>query len=80
MCIHFYLQGVPQVGRADLRVICGVERDRGYSDEGQDAGFRVSPQHYPRAILCLTVEYHLMGSWKSMVHCKKKEKSTILSE
>lgn len=70
MCVHFYLQDIAQVGCADLRVLCGVERDRSYPDEGKDTGFGVSPQHHPRAVLCLTVEHHLMRSWQSLGRCK----------
>lgn len=64
MRVHFYLQDIPQVGCADLRVLCGVERDGSYPDKGKDTGFRVSPQHHPWAVLGLTVEHHLMGSWQ----------------
>lgn len=62
-CVSLYLQDVAQVGSADLRVLRGVERDRSYPDEGEDARFRVPPQHHPRAILRLAVEHHLVGSW-----------------
>lgn len=71
MCAGLYLQGVPQVGGADLRVLRGVERDRSYPDEGEDAGFRVPPQHHPRAVLRLADEHHLMGSWQSLGTCQK---------
>lgn len=69
--VSLYLQDVSQVGSADLRVVCGVERDRGYPDKGKDAGFGVPPQHHPRALLRLAVEHHLMGSWQSLGSCKK---------
>lgn len=65
-----YLQDVPQVGSADLRVLCGVEWDWSYPDKGKNPRFRVSPQHHPRAIICLVVEHNLMGSWKSPGSCK----------
>lgn len=70
--VSLYLQDVPQVGSADLRVLCGVERDRSYPDKGEDAGFGVPPQHHPRAILRLAVEHHLMGSWQSLGSCKER--------
>lgn len=72
MCVSLYLQDVPQVGCADLRVLRRVERDRSYPDKGKDAGFRVPPQHHPRAILRLAAEHHLMGSWQFPGSCKKR--------
>lgn len=72
MHVIVYLQDVPQVSCADLRIFCGVERDRSYPDKGKDAGFRVPPQHKPRAILRLAVEHHLMGSWQSPGSCEKR--------
>lgn len=62
--VSLYLQDVTQVGSADLRVLRGVERDGSYPDKGKDARFRVPPQHHPRAVLCLAVEHHLVGSWQ----------------
>lgn len=79
MRVRLYLKDISQVSSADFRVLRGVERDRSYSDEGKDAGFRIPPQHYPWTIFCLTVEDHLMGSWQSLGSCENR-RITIMCE
>lgn len=70
-CIY-YLEGVPQVCSADLRVLSGVKRDRIDPDEGKDAGLRVPPQHHPRTLLRLAAEHHLMGARQSLGGCQRR--------